>query len=197
MSIIVEALKKAQGSLKTTLSTRGRNAPSLPPPEMRKPRIKKHIGVWVFTSLILLAAASFYFLNRNLTKKDLLPISPAPTITGSVALKEEPAALKEEESPQILFPSPSLASVPAPTLTPAPSPATAPAASPPPLTLAVVNKAIDLDGIMYTPKKPLAIINGGVWGEGDYIGKFKISKIEKDFVKITSEGQEFIIRLRR
>ena len=175
MSIIVEALKKAQESLKTTLPS-GREDTS--PPlwlQVRKPKIKKHITAWVIASFLLLAVLSFYFLNHNLIK-EILPTSPPAD--DSVALKEEaekPSYMVrpiEEENLPIIPSSPSL-------------------------TFSGVKEPIDLNGIMYTPERPLAIINGSVLGEGDYIDKFKISKIEKDSVKITSEGQEFIIKLKR
>lgn len=60
-----------------------------------------------------------------------------------------------------------------------------------------VTDVIHLTGIMYTPKKPLAVVNGGVWSEGEYIGKFKIQEIGQDFLKISSNGRESVIKLRR
>jgi len=187
MSIIVEALKKAQGSLKTTLPSRREDTSSPRRPQIKKPKIKKHITAWAVASFLLLVVISFYFLSPNLIK-ETLPTSP-PTYP-SVALKEEvekPSHVlrpAEEENPPIISSLPIISSPP-------------PVASLPSLTFAEVNKSIDLDGIMYTPEKPLAIINGAVWGEGDYIGKFEISKIEKDFIEVTSGGQEFVIKLKR
>ena len=181
MSIIVEALKKAQGSLKTTISPSSRNIPLPPQLKQRKPKIKKHITAWVVASFLLLAVLSFYFLNHNLIK-EILPTSPP--IDDSVALKEEVekpsyalGPIEKENPPIISSPPP---------VTPSPS-----------LTFSEVKELIDLKGIMYTPEKPRAVINGSVLGEGDYMGNFKISKIEKDSVKVISEGQEFIIKLKR
>lgn len=187
MSIIVEALKKAQGSLKTTISPSSRNIPLPPQPEQRKPKIKKHITAWVIASFLLLAVLSFYFLNHNLIK-EILPTSPP--IDDSVALKEEVEKPSyalgpiEKENPPIISSLPIISSPPP--VTPSPS-----------LTFSEVKELIDLKGIMYTPEKPRALINGSVLGEGDYMDKFKISKIEKDSVKVISEGQEFIIKLKR
>ena len=188
MSIIVEALKKAQGSLKTTFPSRREDTSSPRRPQAIKPKIKKHITVWVVASFLLLVVLSFYFLSHNLIKENL-PTSP-PTYP-SVALKEEvekPSHVLrpvEKENPPIISSLPIIPSPP-------------PAASSPSLTFAEVNESIDLNGIMYTSEKPFAVINGNIGvSEGDYIGKFKISKIEKDFIKVTSGGQEFIIKLKR
>lgn len=65
------------------------------------------------------------------------------------------------------------------------------------LTFANVNEAISLSGIMYTPEKPLAVINGSIWAPGDKIGKFKIAEIGRDFVKVAAGYQEFVVRLKR
>ena len=187
MSIIVEALKKAQGSLKTTFPSRREDTSPPPGLEVRKSKIKKHITVWVVTSFLLLAVLSFYFLSHNLIK-ETLPTS-LPT-DDSVALKEEVEKPSyalgpiEKETPPIISSLPIISS-PSP-VTPSPS-----------LTFSEVKELIDLKGIMYTPEKPRALINGSVLDEGDYMGKFKISKIEKDSIKVISEGQEFIIKLKR
>ncbi|UCD55247.1 MAG: hypothetical protein JSV93_00170 [Candidatus Omnitrophota bacterium] len=185
MSIIVEALKKAQGPGKTIPPSRREDMLLPSRPRARKPEVKKRITAWIIASFLLLGVVSFYFLSLNLIKK-ILPTSPST---------DDFAALREEaEKPSyVLRPveesQPIIASLPM-----IPSPRVASSLS---LTFAEVKKSIDLSGIMYTPEKPLVVVNGNVWGEGDYIGKFKISKIEKDFIRVTSGDQEFIVRLKR
>jgi hypothetical protein len=201
MSIIVEALKKAQGPLKQAARSTVKDAVSLPPSvaEKSKPKTKKHIGVWIFALFLLIGGLSFHFLR---------PPSPSG---GSALLKNEPGALKEtaalreeiiesantnvsEVEPRSI---PESVEASTPTPTPAPIPAApSPRPSSPALTLAMVSEAIDLDGIMYIPGRPRAIINGAIRREGDRIGKFTLSKIEANLVRITSKGQDFIIRLR-
>lgn len=181
MSIIVEALKKAQGrSSRKKLANAGPETAKPSYSEFRKPRMRKRTEVWVVASILFLAIPVLYFLNRSSTKAPL-------SITSSI---EPPAPLKEtpEKASYVLHPVKEENTVPSP---PAPLP------QPPAITLAEVNKSIDLNGIMYTPEKPLAVINGYIWGEGDYIGEFRVSEIKEDFVKVTVDEQGFVIRLKR
>ena len=50
---------------------------------------------------------------------------------------------------------------------------------------------------MYTPKKPLAVINSNIWGIGDVVNDFKIVEIKEDSVKVMAESQEFVIKLKK
>lgn len=53
----------------------------------------------------------------------------------------------------------------------------------------------NLTGIIWDAKKPLAIINNMIVGEGEIIGNKKIIKIEKESVLISENGKEYILRL--
>jgi len=65
------------------------------------------------------------------------------------------------------------------------------------ITEEAVSEEIKLTGIMYTQAHPLAVINDNVWSEGEDIGKFRIVKIGKDFVKVASDNKEFTVKLKR
>lgn len=45
-----------------------------------------------------------------------------------------------------------------------------------------------LEGIVYDPKAPFALINGRVINESDILGNFQIDKISKDKVEMTNTG---------
>jgi len=60
-----------------------------------------------------------------------------------------------------------------------------------------IEKALSLTGIMYTQKRPLAVINNNVWGEGDTVANYEIVKIGEGFVTISSGGEKYTIKLKR
>ena len=168
MSIIADALKKAERAS----SARARDK-SAEPKKETKPEEKKTSffsrGIFPAVLLFLLAvSALFYFLSRDLEKNETMPFAEPQDIR-----RVRPAA--ETVAKEELSPAPAL----------------------PYISLAEVNKAIQLSGIMYTPEKPLAVINNSVWGEGDFVDKFKISEIGKDFLKVVSGSQEFTVKLKR
>ena len=52
-----------------------------------------------------------------------------------------------------------------------------------------------LNGVMYSPTNPQAIINGKLVSEGDKVGKFTLIKIYPSSVKVSSLGEEFELQL--
>jgi hypothetical protein len=54
---------------------------------------------------------------------------------------------------------------------------------------------LSLEGIVWDKKKPLALINNKVLGEGEIIKGAKIVKINKREVKLIFQGREFILRV--
>jgi hypothetical protein len=60
-----------------------------------------------------------------------------------------------------------------------------------------VEALIDLDGIMYTTGKPMAIINNSIALEGELIGNLKIVEIGQDFVKFGYGQREYLVKLKR
>jgi hypothetical protein len=59
--------------------------------------------------------------------------------------------------------------------------------------------AVDLilTGIIWDPRNPQALINGEVFGEGSFIGEFKIIKIYDDHVTISSGGDSLELRMEK
>lgn len=59
-----------------------------------------------------------------------------------------------------------------------------------------VTEKSQLEGIIWSEDKPMAIINGEIVGEGQIIGDKKIIKIEKDSVIVESQdGERYTIEL--
>lgn len=54
----------------------------------------------------------------------------------------------------------------------------------------------DLQGIMYSPSSPKAVVNGQIVQEGDIVDGFTIIRITPDAVKCDYGGQEHVIKLR-
>jgi hypothetical protein len=53
--------------------------------------------------------------------------------------------------------------------------------------------ALQLNGIMYDPRQPMAIVNGKLVGVGDEVGGFRVKEISKDGVRL--DGYEGELRL--
>ena len=156
----------------------------------RRPRrsFHRHIGLLAFLSLLFLGAVLYYFLNQHLIKADYLASAPSD---DTVARESSTLPLKINS---VTKPQPKVA----PTNPPAPLTVDSEVnAQPASGTFADVSESIVLKGIMYMPKKPLAIINNSIWTEGERVGSFKILEIKKDFIRVASGGEEFVIRLKR
>jgi len=187
MSIIAEALKKVQKtSVKPerkpqdrTLSRDRRNIsqPNIPQPKGKSPIFfVRLIVILVF----FLSAITLFVLFRNDSR--VLRIGSADgykkaadvsAIINTAPSKPQPLEPVKEEK----------------------VPATAPIGSG--LIPVNINELVKLNGIMYTPKKPLAVINGNIRGVGDYVEEFKILEIGKDFVKVGSAEEEYVLKLQR
>jgi len=142
--------------------------------EIPAPRKKRGVRVYAIfaasgTALLLFILA--LSLSVRTLLKEYKTAKKAPSESPSYALKAD--EIKREE---IAEPAPILPAF---------------------ITLAEVNKEIKVSGIMYTPQKPLVVINDSIWCEGDTVGKFKIIKIERDLIKVDSDGREFTVRLKR
>lgn len=190
MSIITDALKKAQ---KKQLDDKNRidpplARPSVPvpgqPPEVRKgPVFGKSraliAGTVLAVAILGVFAGIFIFANRPSPETDR---SAQP----AVAEESEPATRmiqKEIEKGKSVtekafekfaesFPEPE-------------RPASRPVAGELPV----------LSGIMYSPARPQAVINGIVVSEGDTVNGFSVVKILPGKVKIASGDEEFELQL--
>ncbi|NQU95854.1 MAG: hypothetical protein HQ549_06505 [Candidatus Omnitrophica bacterium] len=176
MSIIAEALKKAQETSAKTIVPQ----PVKQPVKTTKKHNSRLYGIIVVCVLLLFSGVVvFSFLNPGIIKtntEERIYDSPAP---GKMASKtEDPPSMSEtvvekEENKINALKSPGR------------------------IGTADITERLQLNGIMYTPGKPLVVINDNVWAEGDTVSGFKILKIEENSVKVASNGQEFIIRLKR
>ena len=60
----------------------------------------------------------------------------------------------------------------------------------------IPKKPPTLDGIMYSPSRPQAILNGRIISNGDTVGEFTVDEILPDMVKVSSGGDKFDLRMR-
>jgi len=171
MSIIAEALKKAHGS--SVRKTPQQKEEASPPPVRKEPR----------TGTPSKKTLSQPYARRVLAGGTIIILAAilffafprqAPT-EKEVSLTEKSTYVVEQKAEKTQVSQ----------------------KMPAPVTLTEVNKEINLNGIMYTPQKALAVINKSIWGVGDTIGKFTILKIGKDYVTIGSGSSSFDIRLKR
>ena len=177
MSIIAEALKKAQQS-----SKKKANSAQLPP----SPEPKEN-----FLTIIAGTSKPIRFASLGIALflvGFLVILFHQSTQPLKVKAKEE---LKE--APKEAIPLSHIARIKKPSVQGKNPVATLKS----PVTLNEVNDSIKLSGIMYTPQKPLAVINGNIWGVGDYIGKFEIVSIYETYIKVSVKDQEFIVKLKR
>lgn len=179
MSVIAEALKKAQDTARRKASPSKKTDIKEPKP-IKPPTGKRSRPFYIYAIpllvLVLLFSVVFvfYFLRQNRVE-----IPEVIEVEVIEEVKEKEPVLEaqlENPAPQDFSPAAMLA---------------------PSLTLDEVKESIHLNGIMYTPEKPLAVINNSIWAEGEIIGRFKISEIGEDFVKVVSNGEEFVIKLKR
>lgn len=175
MSIIAEALKKAQETHKEA-----RVGPSKPPEPSKTtprkpplPRTKKRafpFYIYARAAIIvafLSVAVFLFYLSKQYSVEE--KIAPPEEKAESQSYVLWPAETPEEKFPVV----------------------------PKPITLNRVSEEINLSGIMYTPQRPLAVINGNIWSEGDEVGNYRILQIGKNFIKVSRDGEEFEIRLKR
>jgi len=176
MSIISDALKKAREASKENTAQKEEETalaveqtePGEAPLRMSLPRFYMYGGIAVSGVLLFSGLLLFSFTRQTPVKEEAAAEKPSYVVPASATAKREEA----------------------------PKPA-ADTSAPAPVTSTEVSKAINLNGIMYTPKKALAVINDSIWAVGDCIGKFKIQEIGKDFVKVVSGRQEFEVKLKR
>ncbi|OGW75780.1 MAG: hypothetical protein A2Z72_05190 [Omnitrophica bacterium RBG_13_46_9] len=176
MSIISEALKKAQESSRYASPGLKIKKPAAPPADRtkRKP-LSFNIPLIIFI-LVLLAGPAFFFLRQNPARSTAVR-QPVPEKELAPKSEFEESARKEKplaESKRDIVP-PSIASG----------------------MDFQYRESINLNGIMYTPEKPLAIINNSVMAQGDTVGEFTILRIERDSVRFGFKDEEFVIRLKR
>lgn len=174
MSIIAEALKKAEETPPPSRRWRDK-------PVRRREIFDKKIVYFALgaMALFVLVGLTFYFTRSILKNRPSQVYTQViPETSAKDLLSAKPTVKKELKTLPIK--EKKLDSLP-----------------PDKETLLTINGLVDLDGIMYSPEKPMAIVNSAIVIEGDSIGKFKVLKIGKDFVRLDLEGQQYLVRLKK
>jgi len=176
MSIIAEALKKAKDRTgnKETFKIPLYNVASPDAKTKSTPNKKKALGLFLilpmfFGGLLLIS----YFWYSTVTH------APIALTTNGKAPATKEAAPEQTYAKKEIPPEQESISIPIP------------------VTISQVNSSLQLSGIMYTPKRPLAVINNSIWAVGDTVDDFKIIEINKTSVKVADESQEFVLKLKR
>lgn len=55
-------------------------------------------------------------------------------------------------------------------------------------------KALKLQGVMYSTDNPRAFISGKIYSIGDEIGALKVANIEREGVKLSAGGKEYVLK---
>ena len=208
MSTISDALKKVQkqraadGPPRVIREGGNSRESSLPPPLPAKPpdkppsRMPDVVTVVFLVVVLFLVGALFVARPWNTgtrrvaeagrqpnEKPVVVPVAAVPAVT-SVSSTPVPS----------LAPTAAVASVP-PVLVKgdapvAPPPPVVPAPQPPPADLPVLN------GTFYSPKNPVAMVNGFAVKEGEHVGAYEIVKIHAESVRVRAKGQDYELRLK-
>lgn len=201
MSLINEALKRA------------RQLPAAPAPDLHYRPVEpaaatRHTsGMWlpiVLAAVALLAlVAVWQIAHRSNSPDQKLALAPAV----------EPNQAASTESPTTPVPAPPAKPMMAPATqsTPAPAPALANAATTEPVapstTVAATNAApavepaapppppLKLQGVVYNPRRPSAVISGRTLFIGDRIRDFRVVAIGQDSATLVGAGQTNLLSL--
>jgi hypothetical protein len=192
MSIITRALQKAQSmrsgkqSEEETfhVSFSGGPSPGTDAPGQKRaaPRKVRHIVIIGATVLILGVSAVFLLYDNRPLSTPTLPAArePAPVPT---AHKDLPADTEEAnnqtEDKSAFEKTADIFAIPRGSV-----------------SFSGTKTPPVLNGIMYSPALPQAVINGVVVSEGDVIDGFVVLKIFPKNVTVVSDGKEFELKLR-
>lgn len=168
MSLINDALKKASQT----------PAPATPAPTKEPLRVATHTPaprwpLFVIPPLVAVVFATGTFMVLRGWK------SQRPVSAREAAIETAPA---ENLSPSPVTVAPvATTPVPAPTNTAAAAPATFP--------------TLKLQGVIWSPRRPSAVINGKSLFVGEKVERAVVTAIEQDSVKVTWNGQERVLTL--
>jgi hypothetical protein len=211
MSLINDALKRAKEAQQQAAS------PLTPGPQLRPaeplPRARQGLGLTLPVALaalaLLLAFMVWQLAQRQSPVRAMTPPPPVPQEKAEAT----PAAIPGDVA------AAAPASVPAPVTVPAPEPASAPVAAasptpasaqPPPAasqTPVTPNPApmvepvapkpppLRLQGIVFNPARPSAVINGRTVFIGDRIGEQRVLAIDRESATLAGGGQTNILSL--
>jgi hypothetical protein len=207
MSLVHEALQKAEREKQRKLGT----APSppvshaAPPPPTYSPVVHQPVAT-TFVPAVPHAPTTAATVERPAERRSFL----LPALTSFCGLAAIVAIFflvmadmrqtREQTSapvtPVVTVPATKAAVVAVPQPTAPSTDSAAPANAPTPVTSAVDESKYKLSGIMKDPDgKPVAVVNGHVAYEGNFIDGATVKKIETDRVLIDVKGQEVVLHL--
>ena len=180
MSIISEALKKAQSKRTEELVLRSGDDGSVVlqsrttphSTKSRQPKIILYIAITL--AVFILASAALLYWNQHGVKSD-------PNEFISEIKKAE-----KTEKQSIGFSSPTIQENTTKT----------PPVVPPIVAEIAPSKAPTLEGIMYSPLRPQAILNGRIVSNGDALDGFTVVEIFPDMVTLKSGEETLTLRIR-
>jgi hypothetical protein len=207
MSLINDALRRAKDAQQQTPPT---PPPDLPfrPVEPEPPRARRGAGLLLPIVLVVIALLTLLFAwqwvqKRNApaaTQANAIPaIEPAAPPAATVATAPVPAMPPDSSSAPATGKAVTPANDPTPTTTNAVATdtpargATNPAAITPPL--APKPPPLRLQGILFNPRQPTAIIGGKTLFVGDKLGDLRVVAINKDSATLIGAGQTNVLIL--
>ena len=182
MSVINDALKKAkeESQKNQILRTTKLLDPVHPkaPEEKAHPPQKRKVIILTVLSFVLFGILILPLVSQKLNKIATPPVPKNETtsLTQVIALKADSLTQKAEEKSKVRQP---IEAASAPSITPSPS------------------SGITLNGIMYSAKNPVAVINDELLTEGEKIGDVKVIEIRRNSVDIEKAGSLITLSLTR
>ena len=171
MSLINDALKQARRSQQN-------NPPSIQPPLPPVESVSRGGMSWfLLVAIVLLLAVAGFFIGLSLSKHT----PPVAALATAPAITPEPLPIQPAESVSN--------STPVVTNTPSVSNEVADVPPPPPEP--------KLQGILFDPTRPCAIVDGTTVFVGDRAGEFRVTAISKDKVTLKSGTETKVLRLDR
>ena len=173
MSLINDALKQARRSQQN-------NPPSIQPPLPLVESVSRGGMNWfLLVAIVLLLAVAGFFIGLSLSKHT----PPVAALATAPAITPEPLPIQPAESVSN--------STPVVTNTPSVSNEVADVPPPPP------PPEPKLQGILFDPTRPCAIVDGTTVFVGDRAGEFRVTAISKDKVTLKSGTETKVLRLDR
>ena len=179
MSIISDALKKAENTRRITTEDLKPKPQTEPNPLQQdlpgNKAARAHEQVGLALILVIALAAGWYLLSRKSAKT--VPTGQGPQFEAQKKVEAVPNVPYEG----VIYKSENEPPPPAKPLPPEPS-------APPILTL---------NGIMYSAQMRYAIINNGMFQEGDSVNGATVVRIDKDQVLFNYNGADFKLTLKK
>ena len=180
MSLINDALKQARRSQQSK-----NNPPSVQPPLPPVESVSRGGMNWfLLVAIILLLAAAGFFIRLSLSKHALPP--PQPVTAPAAVPATKPVLLSTQQVE-------SVSSFP-PVVTNTPSVSNEVAAVPPPPELPPPPEP-KLQGILFDPTRPCAIVDGSTVFVGDQVGAFRVTAISRNSVTLKNGAGKKVLKL--